>query len=104
MRLIDADAMIDRLKEWGTKDKTDKALYNFTLNRINEQPTITPEPYWIPVTERLPDISKSVLICDIDGDIYLGHRTKYGDYYPDFTMIELRTLLHGCHCQSLTRG
>lgn len=40
MRLIDADAMIDRLKEWDTKDKTDKALYNFTLNRINEQPTI----------------------------------------------------------------
>ena len=44
MRLIDADAMIDRLKEWDTKDKTDKALYNFTLNRINEQPTIQPEP------------------------------------------------------------
>ena len=42
MRLIDADAMIDRLKEWDTKDKTDKALYNFTLNRINEQPTIQP--------------------------------------------------------------
>ena len=41
MRLIDADAMIDRLKEWDTKDKTDKALYNFTMNRINEQPTVT---------------------------------------------------------------
>ena len=39
---------------------------------------------WIPVVEKLPEISKSVLICDIDGDIYLGHRTKYGDYYPDF--------------------
>ena len=38
---------------------------------------------WIPITERLPDISKSVLICDIEGDIYLGHRTRYGDYYPD---------------------
>lgn len=54
MRLIDADAMIDRLKEWDTKDKTDKALYNFTLNRINEQPTIQPEPHWIPVTEANP--------------------------------------------------
>lgn len=42
MRAIDADAMIDRLKEWDTKDKTDKALYNFTLNRINEQLTIQP--------------------------------------------------------------
>ena len=49
MRPIDADAMIDRLKEWDTKDKTDKALFNFTLNRINEQPTIHPVPHghWI---------------------------------------------------------
>lgn len=40
MRSIDADAMIARLKEWDTKDNTDKALHNFTLSRINEQPTI----------------------------------------------------------------
>ena len=39
---------------------------------------------WIPVAEKLPEISESVLICDIEGDIYLGHRTRYGDYYPDF--------------------
>ena len=45
--------------------------------------SLQPEPHWIPVTERMPDISKSVLICDIEGDIYLGHRTRYGDYYPD---------------------
>lgn len=51
MRLIDADAMIDRLKEWDTNDNTDKALYNFTLNRINEQPSVNAQPerhgYWI---------------------------------------------------------
>ena len=58
------------------------------------------EPHWIPVTERLPDISKSVLICDIEDDIYLGHRTRYGDYYPDFWDGELRTLWHGANCQS----
>ena len=42
------------------------------------------EPQWIPVTEKLPAIGKSVLMCDIDGDIYLGHRTQCGYYYPDF--------------------
>ena len=42
------------------------------------------EPHWIPVTERLPAMGKSVLMCDIDGDIYLGHRTQCGYYYPDF--------------------
>ena len=40
MRAIDADAMLARLEEWNTSDPTDKALYNFTLNRILEQPTI----------------------------------------------------------------
>lgn len=50
MRLIDADAMLARLEEWNTSDSTDKALYNFTLHRILEQPTIEPQRkkgYWI---------------------------------------------------------
>lgn len=62
MRAIDADAMIDRLKAWDTKDKTDKALYNFTLNRIIEQPTIQPEPHWIPVEQALPELRHDVLL------------------------------------------
>lgn len=41
-RAIDADAMLARLEEWNTSDSTDKALYNFTLHRILEQPTIEP--------------------------------------------------------------
>ena len=41
-RTIDADAMLARLEEWNTSDSTDKALYNFTLHRILEQPTIEP--------------------------------------------------------------
>ena len=44
MRVIDADAMLARLEEWNTSDSTDKALYNFTLHRILEQPTIEPQP------------------------------------------------------------
>lgn len=58
MRAIDADAMLVRLEEWNTSDSTDKALYNFTLNRIQEQPTIEPEQKtgkWIPCSERLPE-------------------------------------------------
>lgn len=43
MRAIDGDAMLARLEEWNTSDSTDKALYNFTLQRILEQPTIEPE-------------------------------------------------------------
>ena len=43
MRAIDADEMIKRLQEWNTDDAMDKALYNFTMHRILEQPTIKPE-------------------------------------------------------------
>ena len=53
-RLIDADEMLKRLEEWNTDDGMDRALYNFALHRIIEQPTVTPEPQWIPVSERLP--------------------------------------------------
>ena len=42
-RLIDADAMLKRLEEWNTSDIMDKALCNFALIRIIEQPTIEPE-------------------------------------------------------------
>ena len=75
MRAIDADAMIDRLKEWDTKDKTDKALYNFTLNRINEQPTIQPEivrckdcKHWIPYDWMFNVVWRSKNIADYPED------------------------------------
>lgn len=44
---------------------------------------------WIPTAERLPEIEKTVLICDIAGDIYLAHRydyknnTRFIDYTGD---------------------
>lgn len=42
------------------------------------------EPHWIPVTERPPEVGKSVMICDAYGDICTGHRTNVGYYFPDF--------------------
>ena len=42
------------------------------------------EPHWIPVTERLPEVGESVLICDAYGDICTGYRTRSGYYFPDF--------------------
>ena len=37
--LISRSELLKRLEEWNTSDETDKALYNFALNRIIEQPT-----------------------------------------------------------------
>lgn len=44
VRLIDADKMLKRIESWNTSDAMDKALYNFTLNRIIEQPTVDAVP------------------------------------------------------------
>ncbi len=40
MRLIDADKVLERLKKWNTSDETDRALYNFVIIRIFEQPVV----------------------------------------------------------------
>jgi len=42
--MIDADKMLKRIESWNTSDAMDKALYNFTLNRIIEQPTVDAVP------------------------------------------------------------
>jgi hypothetical protein len=38
MRLIDAGRLIKRLEQWNTNYAIDKAMYNFAMNRIMEQP------------------------------------------------------------------
>lgn len=38
--LISRSELLKRLEEWNTSDETDKALYNFALHRIIEQPTV----------------------------------------------------------------
>ena len=62
------------------------------------------EPHWIPVTEKLPAMGKSVLMCDIDGDIYLGHRTQCGYYYPDFCVDRVKNVTAWCNLPEPYKG
>lgn len=62
------------------------------------------KPHWIPVTERLPAMGKSVLMCDIDGDIYLGHRTQCGYYYPDFCGDRVKNVTAWCNLPEPYKG
>lgn len=76
MRLIDADAMMKRLEEWNTSDFMDKALYNFALMRIIEQPAIKPERKkgkWILVT----DNNGQHFICDHCGEWRYRQNQKF---------------------------
>lgn len=85
-RLVDADALMPKLRlireaEHQIYGKESWGFASKCITAIEDAPTV---PQWIPVSERLPDIPRYILICDIDGDIYLGYRTRYGDYYPAF--------------------
>ena len=82
MRLIDADAFKNYIRS-GYEEM--KHLFNENLKvatlvtesfckDIDEQPTIQPEPHWIPCSERLPEVGREILFCDDFGDIFVGHR------------------------------
>lgn len=61
MRVIDADALRDRLQILGYDDWNQGATTTWAeafkefADMVDEQPTIDPEPQWIPCSERLPD-------------------------------------------------
>ena len=81
MRPIDADAMFARLEEWNTSDSIDKALYNFTLHRILEQPTIEPERKkgkWVADEKRFGDDGYH---CDQCGAILEGDTLVWRNNY-----------------------
>ena len=67
MRLVDADAFDERVRAAGgmaeeelTEDFKDGV--QAVLYMLSNQPTIQPEPHWIPVTERLPKKDGSYLV------------------------------------------
>ena len=71
MRLIDADELKKCVLKWLPQDPCGKEEKEFPfetdicvsmLMEIDEQPTITPESHWIPVTERLPEESGCYLV------------------------------------------
>ena len=74
MRLIDADDLIERINvviENGLADPDGlhPVSAEVVLETINVIPTATPEPHWIPVTERLPETDNAVLTTYIvNGD------------------------------------
>ena len=104
MRLIDADAFKEYICNALEQTRqcypdggrwAEAITAQFCLD-IDEQPTIQPEPHWIPVTERLPETGESVMICDAYGDICIGHRTMGGYYFPDFCDDKIKDVRAWC--------
>ena len=54
MRLIDGDALFDKVYE-AFGDDIDGGMANLFMGWINEAPTLTPPNEWVSVEERLPE-------------------------------------------------
>ena len=69
MRLIDADDFGNRMYHEAFEKDTDMQRwdsgcwirYKLFENVLREQPTVQPEPQWIPCSERLPEIGQAVI-------------------------------------------
>ena len=81
-RMIDADEFKNRMYHEAFEKDSDMQKwdsgcwirYRLFEEVLRGQPTVTPEPHWIPCSERLPEVGETVLFCDYDRDIYVGHR------------------------------
>jgi len=80
--------------------------YSYIFDQVDTMPESKEdaEPHWIPVTERPPEVGKSVLICDAYGDICLGHRTHFGYYYPDFCDDKIKDVRAWCELLEPYKG
>ena len=74
-RLIDADKLIKRLEKWNTSDSTDKALYNFAMNRVMEQPIAYDKDKVVGQLEKLPQYKPN--LADVMSQIQ-----KFGNTSP----------------------
>ena len=81
MRLIDADALIDKYGDWYTEEGTEEGYIGTIKGIVDSMPTIEPEPKWIPCSEMLPEESGRYLISVLDG---VGRRTTVAPYQPRY--------------------
>ena len=91
-RMIDADALIPMMKYATTDSEIGvfpiKIGFNDIEKVINEQPTIEPEPHWIPCSERLPEDDTLMLVNYVDHrpdamDIWIGWHEMENVWYID---------------------
>lgn len=84
MRLIDADALIDKFKSDARKSKNDISFAQALMYAVtcidyeaDWQPTIE-QPRWISCAERLPELHTKVLCCGKKGGRFIAELNTWG--------------------------
>lgn len=82
MRAIDADALKDYIDAQEGRPFIGCTIGEALKIMTDEQPTIQPEPHWIPVTEGLPKKCNTTYLATVDyGEhgMAVGQRFFFGD-------------------------
>lgn len=87
MRLIDADALIDKYGDWYTEEGTEEGYIGTIRGIVESIPTIEPEPKWIPWNSgKLPKESGTYTVTAYDG---ATNRVTYAKYQKRLKRWEL---------------
>lgn len=90
MRLIDADALIEKCGNWYVEEGTESGFIGTLKNLLAIQPTVQPETHWIPCSERLPETYGAYLVQDVCGGIFTNYWR--GCWLAKTTMVAWMTL------------
>ena len=94
MRLIDADALIEKCGEWYVEEGSEYGFIGTIKRLIDKQPTIQPEQRWIPVSEALPEEETDVLVTRT----FLGCKDGshgWNNHIPPTTYVEVAQYFNG---------
>lgn len=87
MRLIDADALIEKCGEWYVEEGPEYGFIGTIKQLIDTQPTIQSEQQWVPCSERLPEerewIGTKRFGTTISDEVYVTFEAPDGQRFTD---------------------
>ena len=85
MRLIDADALIEKCGEWYVEQGPEDGFIGTIKQLIDTQPTIQSEQQWVPCSERLPEerewIGTKMFGTTISDEVYVTFEAPDGQRF-----------------------
>ena len=85
MRLIDADALIEKCGDWYVEEGAESGFIGTLKNLLATMPTIQPEPQWIPCSEKMPEehewIGTKKFGTTISDEVYVTFENEKGERF-----------------------
>jgi hypothetical protein len=90
MTVQDAARVLRDTNCYGTMD----IAKNVILKALEEQMNSSDEPNkWIPLSKEMPIIGEDVLLCDLDGDIYISYLHLNGGWGFDYCGNKIKNVV-----------